>query len=171
MMIRKSTASDLLQIMKIIHQAQQYFGSQGIDQWQNGYPNEHSILHDIETGSSYVFIEDDRILATFCLSFDGEETYERIYEGQWLSNAPYGVIHRIAVEAHQKGRGIAAQILSYAQTSCKEHEVASMKIDTHQDNHSMQKMLGKNGFQYCGIIYLKDGSKRVAYEWMIDTPI
>ena len=37
-------------------------------------------------------------------------------------------------------------------------------IDTHEDNQSMQKLLAKNQFSYCGIIYLSDGSKRLAFE-------
>ena len=40
---------------------------------------------------------------------------------------------------------------------CKGNRVNNIKIDTHKDNISMQKLLEKNGFKYCGIIYLEDG--------------
>ena len=40
----------------------------------------------------------------------------------------------------------------------------SIRIDTHRDNIPMQKMLNKNGFIYCGIIYLLDGKERFAFE-------
>ncbi|MDU2111026.1 MAG: hypothetical protein E7E92_00735, partial [Clostridiales bacterium] len=43
MEFRKSTKSDVTKIMEIVKQAQEYFKSQGIDQWQNGYPNEEVI--------------------------------------------------------------------------------------------------------------------------------
>ena len=43
----------------------------------------------------------------------------------------------------------------------------SIKIDTHKDNISMQKLLEKNDFKYCGIIYLEDGSQRIAFEKII----
>ena len=39
-----------------------------------------------------------------------------------------------------------------------------MKIDTHRENRVMQKLLEKNGFTYCGIIYAEDGSRRMAYQ-------
>ncbi|HBN29292.1 MAG TPA: GNAT family N-acetyltransferase, partial [Clostridiaceae bacterium] len=42
--------------------------------------------------------------------------------------------------------------------------VHSIKIDTHRENKSMQRLLKKNGFEYCGIIYLKDKSERIAFE-------
>ena len=50
MEFRKSTKSDVIKIMEIVKQAQEYFKSQGIDQWQNGYPNEEVINNDIENG-------------------------------------------------------------------------------------------------------------------------
>ena len=43
----------------------------------------------------------------------------------------------------------------------------SIKVDTHKDNISMQKLLRKNDFKYCGIIYLEDGSERIAFEKLI----
>ena len=40
----------------------------------------------------------------------------------------------------------------------------SIKVDTHEQNLSMQKLLRKNNFEHCGIIYLQDNSKRIAFE-------
>ena len=40
----------------------------------------------------------------------------------------------------------------------------SIRIDTHEDNKPMRRFLEKCGFKFCGIIYLEDGSKRLAYE-------
>ena len=42
--------------------------------------------------------------------------------------------------------------------------IKNIKIDTHEDNLIMQKLLEKNSFKYCGVIYLLDGSKRIAFE-------
>ena len=47
MNFRKSTKSDVSKIMEIVKQAQEYFKSQGIDQWQNNYPNDEVINNDI----------------------------------------------------------------------------------------------------------------------------
>ena len=48
MIFRKATETDLNAIMNIISQAQNYLKEQGIDQWQNGYPNRQTIKKDIE---------------------------------------------------------------------------------------------------------------------------
>ena len=42
-----------------------------------------------------------------------------------------------------------------------------LRADTHADNIPMQSCLQKNGFAYCGVIYLANGDPRRAYEWSI----
>ena len=56
-------------------------------------------------------------------------------------------------------RGAASFCLNWALEQCR-----NLRIDTHRDNVVMQHMLDKNGFQYCGIIYLEDGSERLGYQ-------
>ena len=55
-------------------------------------------------------------------------------------------------------------ILDKAEEMCKNIEINSIRIDTHEDNLPMQNLLKKNNYEYCGIIYLEDRSKRLAFE-------
>ena len=167
MEFRKTFKTDINNIMNIIKQAQSYFKEQGIDQWQNNYPNAETISNDIEEEHSYVLLKDNKIVATSAVSFDGEKTYESIYEGEWISNNKYAVIHRIAVDNTYKGLGLSSQIIKYVEKLCLNKGVHSIKVDTHEENIPMQKLLKKNKFKYCGIIYLEDGSKRIAFEKML----
>ncbi len=167
MQLRKAKEHDAAGIMKIIEQAQTDLKESGINQWQNGYPNTEVILNDIFHKNSYVLIDGDRLIGTAAISFDGEETYNTIYEGNWSSTGRYAVIHRIAIDREYKGKGFSSVIIQNAEAMCNEKEVRSIRVDTHRDNISMQKMLLKNGFKYCGIIYLKDGSERLAYDKLL----
>lgn len=170
MEFRKSVETDINNIMKIIKQAQVYFKEQGIDQWQNGYPNVETISNDIADKNSYVLLKDNKIVATAAVSFDGESTYDSIYEGGWITNNEYAVIHRIAVDNTYKGSGLSSEIIKHVEQLCLNKGVHSIKVDTHEENISMQKLLKKNKFKYCGIIYLEDRSKiedrgkRIAFE-------
>lgn len=164
MEFRKSTKADIVKIMDIIKQAQAYFKEQGIDQWQNNYPNEEVINNDIENDDSYVMLDNNNIIATTVISFAKEKSYENILDGKWITNDDYGVIHRIAVDNTQKGKGLSHKIIKYAEEVCKQNDIHSIKVDTHEQNIPMQSLLKKNGFEYCGIIYLEDGGKRVAFE-------
>lgn len=82
MEFRKSKKSDIKEIINIIEEAQNYFKENNIDQWQDRYQNEESIINDIENGESYVLLKDNKIIATAYLSFAGEQDYNIIYDGK-----------------------------------------------------------------------------------------
>lgn len=171
MEFRKSTKSDIKEIINIIEEAQNYFKENNIDQWQNGYPNEESIMKDIESGESYVLLKNNKIVATAYLSFIEESDYDVIYDGYWISNGDYAVVHRVAVSGNIKGQGIAGELFRHLEKICLENNINYIKIDTHRKNQSMQKFLTKNGFEYCGVIYLKDNSERIAFEKKLEWKI
>lgn len=168
MEFRQSDEADIGAIMDIIGQAQNYFKALGIDQWQNNYPNAETIRNDIDHKNSYVLQKGNKIVATVAVSFDGEKTYDSIYEGKWITNSEYAVIHRIAVGNSYKGMGLSSEIIKDIEQICLSKGVYSLKVDTHEANRSMQRLLEKNYFQYCGIIYLQDGSKRIAFEKVLE---
>lgn len=161
--LRYAKQKDIPEIMDIIGMAQDYFRQKGIDQWQNGYPNIDVILNDIRNENSYVLIQDDFIVATAMISFSDDPNY-RYIDGEWITRNPYAVVHRIAVRPEMKGRSIAGWIINKVEEMCGIKGFNSIRIDTHKDNRSMQKVAIKNGFQYCGIINVADGSPRLAYE-------
>ena len=168
MKIRLSTPQDIPMIMKLINEAKAYFKKQGIDQWQDGYPNEESIYQDILLKQSYLLEHHHDIIGTFCLSYALETVYEAIEEGSWLSSKPYVTLHRIAISSKEKGKNYASYILEYIYQQALSQHIHALRVDTHEDNLSMQHMLLKNGFTYCGIIYLESCKdlkhKRLAYE-------
>lgn len=164
MKIRHSNNQDIEVIMTIIKQAQDYFKSSGIDQWQNNYPNNQVIENDIRLNESYVIEMDEKIVGTYVLSFRNEDTYNTINDGAWLTNEKYAVVHRIAFDQSIKGKGYSREILNMISSQCIEQTIFSIKIDTHEDNLVMRNMLISNGFELCGTIFLRDGNKRLAYE-------
>ncbi len=97
-----------------------------------------------------------RIVAYFALLPSPEPTYD-IIDGAWLTAEPYGVIHRMA--SYPDIHGIFSTIIDYAAS-----RFTRLRIDTHRDNHIMRHLIEKHGFTYCGIIWLEDGSERLAYE-------
>ena len=95
-------------------------------------------------------------VAYFALLPSPEPTYSYI-DGAWLTDEPYGVIHRMA--SYPDVHGIFAAIIDFA---AARH--AHLRIDTHRDNRIMRHLIEKHGFTYCGIIWLTDGTERLAYE-------
>ena len=160
---------DLFAIMQIIEQAQSYLAVQNIEQWQNGYTNEKVILKDIRNNESYIVKSSDfTLLASAMFSTRNEPTYKTI-QGNWIteSNAKYGVIHRMAVNENFRGTGIAKFIFNQCEQILKQNTIHSMRIDTHENNIGMQTLLKTLGYTLCGIIYLENNDKRLAFEKLI----
>lgn len=156
--------------MSIISDAQNYLKNLGIDQWQDGYPNEDQIQLDIQNKDSYVVSNDgDEIMGTVVFTTKTEPTYNDI-KGNWITdrNSVYGVIHRLAVSNKTRGLGVAKFVFNECETKLIKNGVKSMRIDTHRDNKGMQKLITSLGYTYCGVIILTSGAERLAFEKVLD---
>ena len=161
----KGTEEDVPSIGILYREAVAFMASNGLDQWQTGYPNEEDALLDVKRGFSRVLKEGDKVIAA-CAVIPYEPDYERI-EGEWKGDS-YLAVHRVAVSTAYKGRGYAGLLFSEAEKEGRSQAVSAIRVDTHKDNKPMRSALEKSGFCYRGIIYLsRGGAPRVAYEKLI----
>lgn len=158
MEIRRSTKDDIDEMLRIYDYAKKFMKESGNpNQWKDSYPGRALLEQDIENNASFVCIDNGDIVGTF-MYFEGEEpTYKEIFQGQWLNDEPYGVVHRIASKSNKKG--VASFCLNWCFEQC-----GNLRIDTHRDNTPMHNLLKKLGFIRCGIIYLANGDERIAYQ-------
>ena len=162
MEIRKSTEADVTRMMEIYAIARKFMADHGNpNQWgPTHWPPEALIHEDIAAGNSYVCTEDGRVVGTFFYIYgkDIEPTYRSIEDGSWLSDEPYGVVHRLAGDGSVKGVGAFCLDWAFAQSG-------HMRVDTHGDNVVLQGLLKKLGFVHRGTIYVvEDNYPRLAYE-------
>ena len=158
MNIRKSNMADVEEILRVFAYAREQMRLNGNpNQWVDNYPSREVVEKDITDGNSYVLEEDGHICGTFAFILGADPTYSVIENGQWLNDESYGTIHRIA--SNGRAKGVFNQCLEF----CQRH-ISNIRIDTHEDNLLMQHLIEKNGFQRCGIIYIKNGSPRIAYQ-------
>lgn len=174
MYIRPTTPADLTAVLSIIEEARRTIAALGIDQWQNGSPNSAMIEADVALGQGRVAVLDGEIVGTFALIFDGEPTYTAIEGGSWLTPDrtvdgawSYLAIHRVAIAVASRGSGLSTAIMDYAAATARERGYSSLRIDTHEGNVVMRRMLEKHGFVHCGTIHLENGDPRVAYERLL----
>lgn len=171
--IRKAVMDDLNSIMDIYKRARKFMAQTGNpNQWGDSKPYREWIEQDIETEKCYVcverecikqsmmneIVEKEMIAAVFYFAVEKDPTYQVIYEGQWLNEKPYGVVHRIASAGVIKGAGEFCLKWAIEQSR-------NVRIDTHEDNVVMQTLLKKLDFQYCGIIHLQNGDPRLAFQY------
>lgn len=158
--IRKTQLTEISTLMELFEQGRRIMRKSGNEkQWTNGYPTPDIIQKDIENSNSYICLDEaGNAVGTFAFILGDDPTYARIYEGAWLDDVlPYGVIHRLA--STEESKGVATACLQW----CNE-QTSNLRADTHRDNHILQHILKKHGFQYCGIIYLLNGDERLAFQ-------
>ncbi len=159
MEIRKAVDGDFKDILVVYECAREYMKNTGNgSQWGKTYPPVALVEADISQGISYVVTEEGVVHGVFVFFIGKEPCYE-IIEGAWLNDEPYGVIHRVAGDGKIKGMfGAVADF-------CKS-KISNIKIDTHENNHTMQHVLEKNGFKKCGVVYLENGDVRTGYQFV-----
>ncbi|MBQ3135828.1 MAG: GNAT family N-acetyltransferase [Oscillospiraceae bacterium] len=160
-MIRLATPADLPEILAVYAHARTFMAANGNPtQWGTTYPAVEVLQEDIALSRLYVDVQDGAMCGVFMFAIWEDPTYGYIEEGAWLDPSPYGVIHRVA------SNGTVPGTLGRCLDFCRS-QIGHLRIDTHADNYPMQHLLDKMGFTRCGIVYMEDGSPRIAYEWTV----
>jgi len=158
--IRKAELTQLEEIKAVYARAREFMANTGNpDQWGKEYPPEETIRADIASQELYVVMEEGKVVGVFFFTRKPDPDYDKIEDGAWENDLPHGVIHRVASSGTVKGVFPAA--LAY----CKA-QIGNIRMDTHPDNKVMQHVLTKNGFAYCGIVYVRGVRKRLAYQYV-----
>ena len=154
MNIRLANTSDTNRIFEIYEYARAYMKAHGNPyQWGDDRPEKSLTKDDIKNQRCYVMEDDGHIFACFVFTIG----FEKEYEAKFPSKDKYGVIHRVASDGCK--RGIVERIVDFAKG-----KVNLLRIDTHEDNKTMQKCIERQNFKKLGIIYLEDKSPRILYE-------
>lgn len=155
--IRHAEETDLSRILEIYHKARLFMAQTGNpNQWGTDKPAREQLEADISQKRLHVITDEQGIHGVFYYYLGDDPTYHEIEDGAWRREDTYGTIHRIAGDG---SGGILRQAVAFALTQCP-----YVRIDTHADNRVMQRAIAKAGFERCGIIYVEDGSPRIAYD-------
>ena len=153
MIIREARIEDIERLLEIYDIAKAFMRKTGNPhQWNSSYPTKELLEADIEAHHLFVMEEEYVIHGVFAFIIGEDPTYKEI-EGAWLDDSTY----RIASD------GTMHQVFNKAVNFCEER-CAHLRADTHKDNKVMQKVILRNGFKETGIIYIADGTPRIAYE-------
>ena len=166
MIVREAEIEDLERAMQVLDAGRQHMRGEGnAAQWINGYQSPELIRREIEQGQFFVWTDEaeeqmdcqQAIHGVFSFIIGEDPTYAHIENGSWLNEKPYGTIHRMASDGTR--RGMLRECLDYCRNLIPE-----IRMVTHEKNFSMQRACEHLGFQRCGVIYVADGTPRIAYQ-------
>lgn len=170
MHIRLTQERDLPEIDHIFKLGCEYQHQEGnYSQWHEGYPSLDVVRDDIKNGYGFVCVLDESdchegsklqagaVVGTYALT-PHEVAYDVIKEGAWSLEAPYQVLHRMGTIM---GLGAGKFILEHLK-----HHYDYIRVDTHESNKTMRRVLTKAGFAYCGVVFYEGYGDMLAYDFV-----
>ncbi|MFC3748088.1 GNAT family N-acetyltransferase [Paenibacillus sp. GCM10012306] len=148
--IRTAHKDELEEIMKLIAKCVKVMQGGGSDQWDEYYPNKEVIGNDIESGTLYVYEDNQAIAGILVLDENQAEAYETI---TWEQNqGPHLIMHRLAVHPEVQGKGIARQLIAFAEELALQNGYTSIRLDTYAMNTRALELYPRLGYQLRGEI-------------------
>ena len=126
----------------------------GIDQWDENYPDRQSIENDLQTQTLFVYKEGEQIAGIIVLNEHQDEEYGQV---KWSTSEENRnlVVHRLAVLPEHQGKGLARKLMDFAESFAKEKKYDAIRLDTFSQNPRNQKFYGNRGYNNLGPVYLK----------------
>lgn len=181
LIFRPAAEEEFDAVMRVVEDGRTALASLGIDQWQGGSPKPEHIRADIAGGHTYVAADaaTGEILGAVALFAQTEPDYARITQGAWLldlengkdARSEYLVMHRLAVAAQAKRRGVASFMIAESAQWARARSLKSLRADTHAGNSPMQRAFEKAGMTCCCDIEitnpLEPTKHRIGYEMVL----
>ncbi|MGL5276971.1 L-amino acid N-acyltransferase YncA [Myroides marinus] len=153
-MIKPIDITDLSQTLKVLEEVKQHMLSQGIDQWDESYPNKDIISNDIQKKQAYIYTENEQVLAYMVLNEEYDIEYDDL---NWNTPTPFVVIHRLFVKPTAQGKGISSQMIQYAEEYAKTNMYASIRFDAYSLNNTANAVYLKKGYTLVGTVQFRKG--------------
>ena len=164
---RNAGALEVQSCYRVLSDAREKMWREGRDQWTADYPLPLDVKRDIDNGCAYVLDAGSGPVAYGAVIFTGEPAYAGITDGQWLSDLPFVVVHRLAVSPQWQGRGLAREFIRSVEKLAAERGFRSFRIDTREDNAAMIHLLLQSGFTKCGTVVLPVNKVRIGFEKLL----
>ena len=153
MVIRKANKKDLNDIMKMYASCIKGMINNGIDQWDNTYPNIQIINNDVSANTYYVSEINNTIIGGINIDNNQDPTYFKI---NWIDKSnQFLVVHRLAVKEEFWNKKIGKELMLFAEELVLKKGLKSIRLDTYSGNPKAINFYLKLGYTKLGKINLK----------------
>jgi ribosomal protein S18 acetylase RimI-like enzyme len=166
MIIRKANKTDLKNIMKMYKSCVTGMVKNGIDQWDETYPNDEIISEDLNVGTYYVAEMDETIIGGVNIDKNQDDTYLSL---DWKDKSDsFLVVHRLGVKQEFWNKKIGKHLMLFTQKLVLERGLKSIRLDTYSGNPKAMEFYRRLGYTELGTINLKpDKEKYHCFEKII----
>ena len=153
MKIRKAKKSDLENIMRMYNSCVNGMIKNGIDQWDENYPNRDIIEEDINSKTYYVLEIKEQLIGGINIDENQDKTYLDI---PWKDNSnSFLVVHRLGVKEEFWNKKIGKSLMLFAEKLVIDKQLKSIRLDTYSGNPKAMEFYIQLGYNELGTINLK----------------
>ena len=167
MLIRLATVNDIPETMGLLSEVVPPMNASGNFQWDNNYPNAKIFAEDVAHGKLWLAEIKNKIAGISAITTDQDPEYAQV---GWDISETAIVTHRLAVNIHYRGLGVAEALLQKAEQEALRRGIKTLRVDTNTKNTATQKLFPKMRYVFSGEIGLsyRPGLRFYCYEKRLD---
>ncbi|MBQ4104823.1 MAG: GNAT family N-acetyltransferase [Clostridia bacterium] len=152
---RKAAIEDLPPVLDIYREGVRNMISNGINQWDDEYPNEKVISEDIRKGELNLCICNGEIAAAYALNTHADPDYDN---AKWQNpDANWCAMHRLCVSPRFHRRGIATACMLNIEQDALSQGFEAVHLDTFSGNSRAMELYNKLGYKQVGEMFWTRG--------------
>ena len=154
MEVRKAQESDLDSIERIynrIHDAEEK-GPSSVGWIRNVYPTRRTAEDALNRGDLFVMVDDSRIAAAAVINQIQVPEYK---DAEWrhdASNEEIMVLHGLAVDPLEKGKGLGRAFVAFYEKYARQHGCQELRMDTNVTNTRARGLYRSLGYEEIGVV-------------------
>ncbi len=152
-MISLGKQEELEAILALTRACGKHMRDNGIDQWDENYPDLDRLSTDIQTATLFAYRESGVVLGIIVLNEIQDPEYSEI---SWSTKETDRniVVHRLAVSPEHQGKGIARKLMDFAENWARNQNYAAIRLDTFSQNPRNLRFYTNRGYTDLGPVYL-----------------
>lgn len=154
MELRKAEKKDINRIEEIyenIHNEEEK-GITTIGWIRNIYPTRKTAEEALIRNDLFVLEDENKIVAVAVINQIQVDEYKY---ANWKHNAKENeimVLHGLAVDPYQKGKGYGSAFVGFYESYAKEHDCKALRMDTNVRNKKARRLYQRLGYEEIGIV-------------------
>lgn len=152
---RSAKESDAKAVLDIFRRAAQKMTEQGIDQWDEFYPDISDVTNDVSECCMFVGEHDGQIVSVYTLNRKWDEEYKN---GLWkYPKDSCAVIHRLCVASRFQHSGIGRLTMQHIEKTAIDENIQSLRLDVFSKNPYAIRLYQKLNYSIVGFAEFRKG--------------
>ena len=152
--IREATPDDVGALVDLVRACLDGMRNQGIDQWDDVYPDRATIERDVAGATAFVATLDSSVLGMAVLNEHQEREYADV---PWRFAGRTMVIHRLMVAPAAEGKGVARALMLHLETRGEAVGFDCVRLDAFSGNARAVRFYERAKYRLAGHVRFRKG--------------